>query len=52
MKCKDCRNFKADKAEAEKEAKDTTAGICIINSKRCDPGDECKTGLFDKMSAI
>jgi hypothetical protein len=52
MKCSECKNFKTNKIIIEKEAKDKTGGTCVINNKACDPGDECKTGLFDKMSAI
>ena len=51
MKCNDCKNFKVNEEVLKKDNKDA-AGTCAINNKVCDPGDECKTGLFDKMSAM
>lgn len=52
MKCSDCKNFKVQKDNAEKDDKENAYGTCIINDTVCDPGDECKTGLFDKTGAI
>ncbi|HYF75127.1 MAG TPA: hypothetical protein VD757_00960 [Candidatus Nitrosocosmicus sp.] len=52
MKCTDCKNFKVQETVVKNDNADKTAGTCAINNTVCDPGDECKTGLFDKMSAI
>lgn len=52
MKCNDCKNFKVRTEVVKKDNKDAAAGTCAISNKTCDPGDECKTGLFDKMSAM
>lgn len=52
MKCSDCKNFKVQVKTIKKDNKDKSAGTCTINNTVCDPGDECKTGLFDKTGAI
>lgn len=52
MKCSDCKNYKVGVEHDKKDVTKKTGGTCTINNKVCDPGDECKTGLFDKMSAM
>lgn len=52
MKCNECKNFKVQRSVINKNDKDSAAGTCTISNAVCDPGDECKTGLFDKLSAI
>ena len=52
MKCTDCKNFKVQETIEKNEDPNKAAGTCTVNNKSCDPGDECKTGLFDKMGAI
>lgn len=52
MKCSDCKNFKEENNKAGNKASEKDSGICAISNAVCDPGDECKTGLFDKTGAI
>jgi hypothetical protein len=52
MKCNNCENFKVQAERTEKDNKENASGTCAINNTTCDPMDECKTGLFDKIGAI
>lgn len=52
MKCSNCKNFKVQEVITKKDNKEYVYGTCSINNSVCDPGDECKTGLFDKTGAI
>ena len=52
MKCSDCKNYKVRKVVVKRKGEDTSGGICTVNNTACDPGDECKTGLFDKIGVI
>lgn len=52
MKCKDCKNFREQKESEKKNHEESVYGTCAINNSVCNPGDECMTGLFDKVGAI
>jgi len=52
MKCSSCKNFKVQEERTKKTDKGNSSGICAINNSTCDPEDECKTGLFDKLGVI
>ncbi len=52
MQCNECKNYKEQKDKTENKAIGKNSGICAVNNTACDPDDECKTGLFDKIGAI
>ncbi len=52
MKCKNCNNFNEQEEKEKYKHEENTWGTCAINNTVCNPGDECKTGLFDKTGAI